>query len=189
MTQIQVFQCPACGANLSYDGGPETSLVCEFCGTSVIVPEEMRPKSTSSPAPGTAQAFNQQPGPESQGNLEDKIKKELAASATVGDEDPELKELVGMELSQLIDDASQTADARAAQMAQEAVRLASSGHEPEAVNLFREAFPTLSAADAEWALNLMGGGSFDKKAPAGSQPPAGTQPWSVGGLFRRKRSQ
>ena len=54
MPQIQVFQCPACGANLSYDGGPETSFPCQFCGTAVIVPEELRARaapSASQPRP------------------------------------------------------------------------------------------------------------------------------------------
>jgi translation elongation factor EF-Tu-like GTPase len=51
MPKIQVFQCPACGANLSYDGGPEITFACQFCGTSVIVPEELRSKVTSGPAP------------------------------------------------------------------------------------------------------------------------------------------
>jgi ribosomal protein L7/L12 len=55
MPQIQVFQCPACGANLSYDGGPELSFPCQFCGTSVIVPESLRPQRaapSSTPAAG-----------------------------------------------------------------------------------------------------------------------------------------
>ncbi len=51
MAHIEVFQCPSCGANLSYDGGPETSFPCQFCGTTVVVPEEMRPHTA---APGAA---------------------------------------------------------------------------------------------------------------------------------------
>ena len=42
MTQLQVFQCPACGANLSFDGGTETTLICEYCQARVIVPEQLR---------------------------------------------------------------------------------------------------------------------------------------------------
>jgi hypothetical protein len=44
MPQIEVFQCPSCGANLSYDGGPETSVTCQFCGTNVVIPAELRAK-------------------------------------------------------------------------------------------------------------------------------------------------
>jgi hypothetical protein len=51
MPQIQVFQCPSCGANLSYDGGPELSFACQFCGTSVIVPEALRPQAAPLSAP------------------------------------------------------------------------------------------------------------------------------------------
>jgi len=42
MPQIQVFPCPACGASLSYEGGPEITFACQFCGTTVVVPEELR---------------------------------------------------------------------------------------------------------------------------------------------------
>src|SRR5512135_1588181 len=44
MPHIEVFACPSCGANLSYEGGPETSVTCQFCGTNVIVPETLRAK-------------------------------------------------------------------------------------------------------------------------------------------------
>jgi hypothetical protein len=56
MPQINVFQCPACGANLSYDGGPALNFPCQFCGTTVIVPEELRPKAVAQPAPQTYRA-------------------------------------------------------------------------------------------------------------------------------------
>ena len=52
MSHIEVFQCPSCGANLSYDGGPETSFPCQFCGTTVVVPEELRPHTAAEAAPG-----------------------------------------------------------------------------------------------------------------------------------------
>ena len=42
MPRIQVFECPNCGATASYDGGPETSITCQFCGSTIIIPEEMR---------------------------------------------------------------------------------------------------------------------------------------------------
>jgi ribosomal protein L7/L12 len=52
MPQIQVFECPHCGATASYDGGPETSITCQFCGSTIIIPEEMRARAM----PGTASA-------------------------------------------------------------------------------------------------------------------------------------
>jgi hypothetical protein len=50
MPQIHVFQCPSCGANLSYDGGPETNFPCQFCGTTVVVPPELRAAAVGSAA-------------------------------------------------------------------------------------------------------------------------------------------
>jgi ribosomal protein L7/L12 len=47
MSPIQTFQCPSCGASISYDGGPETTISCQFCGTNVVVPAEMRAQATS----------------------------------------------------------------------------------------------------------------------------------------------
>ena len=41
---IQVFKCPSCGATLSYEGGDEASIKCQFCGSTVIVPAELRAK-------------------------------------------------------------------------------------------------------------------------------------------------
>src|SRR5512143_3709436 len=49
MPQIQVFDCPSCGASLSYDGGPETTITCQFCGTTVVIPEELRAKAAPPP--------------------------------------------------------------------------------------------------------------------------------------------
>jgi hypothetical protein len=40
----QTFNCPTCGAPLDYDGGPETTIHCPFCNSSVVVPEEIRPE-------------------------------------------------------------------------------------------------------------------------------------------------
>lgn len=37
----QPFKCPSCGGPLEYDGG-EITVRCEFCSSSVIVPEELR---------------------------------------------------------------------------------------------------------------------------------------------------
>ncbi len=41
------FQCPNCGGVIDYDGAGIT-VRCSFCGNSVVVPEELRPK----PVPG-----------------------------------------------------------------------------------------------------------------------------------------
>ncbi len=38
-----VFACPSCGASLTYDG-KQTYVKCKYCGNTVIVPEELRPK-------------------------------------------------------------------------------------------------------------------------------------------------
>jgi ribosomal protein L7/L12 len=50
MPQIEVFRCPSCGASLSYEGGPETTITCQFCGTNVVIPEELRAKAAPPPA-------------------------------------------------------------------------------------------------------------------------------------------
>jgi hypothetical protein len=36
----QTFNCTGCGAVLEYNGGPEHTLRCQYCGTNVPVPEE-----------------------------------------------------------------------------------------------------------------------------------------------------
>ena len=53
MPEIKVFQCPSCGASLSYEAGPEPTVTCQFCGSDVIVPEELRAQAAppSSPLP------------------------------------------------------------------------------------------------------------------------------------------
>lgn len=46
MTEVKNFQCPNCGSPLAYDGqGAETK--CPYCGSMVIVPEELRPHKDS----------------------------------------------------------------------------------------------------------------------------------------------
>lgn len=50
MSQLRVFQCPACGANISNTAGAESTIVCQFCGVSVIVPEELRRGDTPTPS-------------------------------------------------------------------------------------------------------------------------------------------
>lgn len=40
----ETFMCPHCGAALKYKPGGETVVTCDFCGSTVPVPEELRPK-------------------------------------------------------------------------------------------------------------------------------------------------
>src|SRR5215468_399754 len=50
MPQQIVFPCPNCGASQSVD--PDTkSFQCQFCGTTITVPEELRPKAPPQPPP------------------------------------------------------------------------------------------------------------------------------------------
>ncbi|HZQ07643.1 MAG TPA: hypothetical protein VFD70_13760 [Anaerolineae bacterium] len=42
----QVFTCPRCGAPQDYKGGSAATIECPYCGTTLIVPEELR---TASP--------------------------------------------------------------------------------------------------------------------------------------------
>ena len=44
------FNCPSCGAPLEIDG-EKTSIVCRYCGDTVAVPEEFRPRPASAPSP------------------------------------------------------------------------------------------------------------------------------------------
>ncbi len=39
---IKVFKCPSCGATVSYEGGPEKTITCQFCASTIIVPQELR---------------------------------------------------------------------------------------------------------------------------------------------------
>ncbi len=41
MPQPHALKCPSCTASLNYDGRSET-ILCEFCGNTIIVPESMR---------------------------------------------------------------------------------------------------------------------------------------------------
>jgi DNA-directed RNA polymerase subunit RPC12/RpoP len=50
MALPKTFVCPSCGASVTVHGD-ETEVRCEFCGTSVIVPEELRSKAPIPPSP------------------------------------------------------------------------------------------------------------------------------------------
>src|SRR4051794_18359735 len=42
MSQQQAFECPKCGAPIEYTSGMGKTVTCSFCGTSVIVPKDLR---------------------------------------------------------------------------------------------------------------------------------------------------
>ncbi len=41
MSQPHALNCPSCTASLDYDGRSET-IRCEYCGTTIIVPESLK---------------------------------------------------------------------------------------------------------------------------------------------------
>jgi DNA-directed RNA polymerase subunit RPC12/RpoP len=50
MPGVKVFRCPSCGASVSTDG-EEAQITCQFCGTTIVVPEELRVKRPTPPQP------------------------------------------------------------------------------------------------------------------------------------------
>lgn len=63
MTEMQALKCPSCNASMQYDGRSET-IRCEFCGTTIIVPENMRAGSSQAgfmggESPEKAQSIHQ----------------------------------------------------------------------------------------------------------------------------------
>jgi len=40
--ELQTYRCPACGANLSVTPNPGPTMICNFCGTNIRVPDEWR---------------------------------------------------------------------------------------------------------------------------------------------------
>ncbi len=51
---IKTFKCPSCGATMSYEGGPEATLTCAFCGSVAPVPPELRAQAQPDPVHGFA---------------------------------------------------------------------------------------------------------------------------------------
>ena len=51
MSKLEAFQCPACGANIKYEGGPDVTILCPFCSTSIVVPEALRTHPAPAPQP------------------------------------------------------------------------------------------------------------------------------------------
>jgi hypothetical protein len=54
MTTDSTFQCPNCGGTIDYNGAGIT-VRCTFCGNSVMVPEELRPKPAPMPDSSASQ--------------------------------------------------------------------------------------------------------------------------------------
>ena len=52
------IKCPNCGGPARYDGGPNFNLVCEYCGSTIVVPDEMRPANTGSSGNPRATVLN-----------------------------------------------------------------------------------------------------------------------------------
>ncbi len=42
----KTFNCPNGAAPLDYDGGPDLTITCPFCQSSVLVPTELRTKAS-----------------------------------------------------------------------------------------------------------------------------------------------
>ncbi len=51
MPKINVFACPSCGASLSVDDDGSATTVCQFCGNTVIIPEELRSRPAAPAVP------------------------------------------------------------------------------------------------------------------------------------------
>jgi len=49
----QTFECPACGAGLSYSGGDDPVVTCSYCGKPVIVPDDLRTRQRGEPQPSS----------------------------------------------------------------------------------------------------------------------------------------
>ncbi len=55
----KVFTCPSCGAGLDYDGDDDPIVRCAYCGSTVVVPVELRPQPAAQApvTPGTGGAL------------------------------------------------------------------------------------------------------------------------------------
>ncbi len=53
MESTHTFVCPSCGASITAQGD-QAEVRCEFCGTTVIVPEELRSRPSMPPSPPPA---------------------------------------------------------------------------------------------------------------------------------------
>ena len=53
MIQPQEFKCPSCTAAVKYDGRSET-VICDFCGTTILMPESLRRGTATAGAMGSS---------------------------------------------------------------------------------------------------------------------------------------
>ncbi len=72
MTDTRTFQCPNCGSPLTTTGA-ETEVTCPYCGSTAIVPKELR--SAPAPQPTSTSAFEPSP-------LDDRAAQNLQTSAS-----------------------------------------------------------------------------------------------------------
>jgi len=176
MPHLEVLQCPSCGANQTYDGGPEITFACQFCGTTIIVPEALRPKAPPSAA-ASAGAVDVRA---LLGDLSlDKFAelKRLAQAGQAIEAIRLYREMTGVglrEAKEAVDRLARgqpvvithtqvsvsdgAAADQAAQMA-EVVRLARAGQQVEAIRLMRESNPGLGLKGAVEAVHAIAGES------------------------------
>jgi len=48
----ELLKCPSCGAPLDYSHADSPTIRCTYCDSSIILPEELRPRGQAAPAPG-----------------------------------------------------------------------------------------------------------------------------------------
>jgi ribosomal protein L7/L12 len=60
MVEAKSFDCPNCGSSLDYSGGSEDIIQCQYCGSSVIPPEEAKMAVSQFPEGGTQFTGNPQ---------------------------------------------------------------------------------------------------------------------------------
>jgi ribosomal protein L7/L12 len=128
MPQIQVFACPSCGASLTYEGGPEVTVECQFCGHRAPVPAELRARAEVTPP--AAPMAPMTPPPVPAGSPLEAMVSSMMSSA------------LGVSLDQL----------------KELRQLAQAGEKEQAVLHFRQLFPHVSLEQAQDAVEKMASG-------------------------------
>jgi ribosomal protein L7/L12 len=177
MPQIQVFRCPSCGASLSYEGGPETSLICQFCGTNVIIPPELQaqaePPSTMPPLVPDATAPAAPISPEGMAAVE-----QLARDGKKIEAIKVYRQLTGVGLKEAKDAVEAievggtppptVTPAQASQADLAAVaQLARAGQKLEAIKAYREATGASLREAVDAVESMMGGGGPSSNAAPG----------------------
>jgi ribosomal protein L7/L12 len=151
---LKVFKCPTCGAPLTYEGGAEATVKCQYCGNTVVVPEELREADTAPPIaePAASRAARLEfPLDKAQeisdlvraGNKIEAIKlyRELTGAGLAESKDA-IERFAAGEPLQITRTTVTTQGARLGQIAPErlaeVLRLTQSGNKIEAIKLFRE---------------------------------------------------